>query len=64
MWNSCLRSGGGVILGRGLGTSFVSALGRKLGVSKGSVGRTVVGLAGMETYVAALGQEDVMYDDK
>ena len=42
----------------------MSALGSKLGVNKGSVGGTVVGLAGGETCVAALGEEDMMCNVK
>ena len=64
MWNTCLRSGGGGIIGVGLGNSFVCAHGSKIGVSKGSVGRTIVGLAGGEKYLTAMGQEYVMYDGK
>ena len=38
MWNKCLRSGdGGVIIGE-LVTSFMTTLGIKIGVNKGSIG--------------------------
>ena len=40
--DECLRSGGGGLLSGGLGTSFVSAHGSKLGVSEVSVGRTLL----------------------
>ena len=60
MRNKCLRSGGGGILGGGMGTSFVYMHGSKLGISEGYVGRNMVGLAVRETYVAALGQGDVL----
>ena len=48
MWNTCLSSGG-------LGNSFVSIYGSKLGVSEGYVGRTLVGLEKVETGVSVLG---------
>ena len=44
MLYTCLRSGGGGILGGGLGTSFVSAHVSEHGVRKGSVGSTLVGI--------------------
>ena len=56
MLDVCLRSGGGVLLGGGLGTYFVSANGSKPVVSKGSVGGSMVGITGGETYVATLTQ--------
>ena len=62
--NTCLRAGGGGLLVGGLGTYFVSAHGIKLGVSKGPIDRTLVGLEGGETYVAALVQECVMCNGK
>ena len=52
------------LLSGGLGTSFVSAHGSKLGVSEVSVGRTLVGITGEETDVASLLQEDVMCNSK
>ena len=64
MFNTCLRSGDGGVLSRVLVTSFVPANVSKLVVSKGFVGGTLVFLAGEETVVAALGQEDVMCDGK
>ena len=48
-----MRSVGGGML---LVTSFVSAIGSKLGLNKGCIGRTVVGLSVWETYVEALGK--------
>ena len=42
----------------------MSAHGIKLGVSEGPVDRTLVGLEGGETYVAAQVQECVMCDGK
>ena len=60
MFNLCLRSGGGGLLGGGLGTYFVSVHGSKLGVSEGSVGKTMVGLSREDTGVVLLVQEDVM----
>ena len=64
MWSTCLRSGGGGILGGGLGTSFVSVHGDKLGVSEGAVDGNMVGLAGRDTGVAVLGQEYVLFYGK
>ena len=55
VWNACLRSGGGGILGGGLETSFVSAHGSKLGVSKGYVGDTMIGLSVGDRHVEVLG---------
>ena len=46
MWNTCLRSGYGGLLGEELGNSFVSVIGSKLGVKKGSGGRNIVCLSG------------------
>ena len=46
VWNTCLRSVGGGLLGVGLGTSFVSMHGSKLGLSKGVVDRNMVVLRG------------------
>ena len=42
--NTCLISGDGVLLGGGLGNSFVSEHGSKLGVSKGFIGGDIVGI--------------------
>ena len=64
VWSTCLRSGGGGILGGGLGTSFVSVHGDKLGVSEGAVDGNMVGLAGRDTGVAVLGQEYVLFYGK
>ena len=47
-----------------LGTLFVSAHRRKLGVSKGYIGRTLVGLAGRETYLSVMSQADKIFDGK
>ena len=60
MCNTCLRSGGGRLLGVGMVTYFLSMLGIKLGLREGSVGGTLVGLVVGETGVAVLIQEDVM----
>ena len=60
LWNTCLRSEGGVILCGGLGTSFVSVYGSKLEVSKGYLGGTLVDISGGDTGVAGLGQEYLM----
>ena len=49
MWNICLRSGGGEILGGGLVSSLFSAHGIKLGFIKGCVGGTLIGISGGET---------------
>ena len=57
MWNICLRSGGGEMLGVLLGSSFVSTRVSKLGVVNGYVGRTMFVLAGGDTDVAVLVQE-------
>ena len=46
-----LIAGGDGMLGGGLGTSFVSIIGIKLGAKYGSVGGTMVGLAGGYIYV-------------
>ena len=43
------------MIGGGLGNSFVSTIRSKLGVSKGFVGGTLVGISGGDTYVEALG---------
>ena len=53
MWNICLKSGGGGLLGGRLGTSFVYMLGSNIKVIEGYVGRNLVGLT--------LGGEDVAY---
>ena len=42
----CMRSGSGGLIGGGLGTSFVSAHGSKIGLSKGSICGTIVGITG------------------
>ena len=60
MCNTCLISGGGGLLGRGMGTSFVYALGSKLGLNKGYIGVTMVSLSGGKTHVEVLGKEDLM----
>ena len=44
--DACLISGGGGLLGGGLGTSCVSTHGSKLGVSEGSICGTMVGITG------------------
>ena len=36
----------------------------KLGLIEGHLGGTIVGLAEGETYVAAVGQEDMIFDGK
>ena len=59
-----MRSGGGGLLGEGLGTSFVSVNGSKLEVSEGSEGRNLVVLVGGKTSVAVLDQEVVIYNGK
>ena len=64
LWNTCLISGGGGLLGGGLGTSFVSAHGSTFGIREGSVGRNMVGLTVGETYLEVLVKEYVMCDDK
>ena len=56
MWSKCLRSGGNIIIGGGLRTSFMSAHGIKIGGSKGSAGGALVGIAGGETSVTVPGQ--------
>ena len=56
MWNECLSSGGGGLIGGLLGTSFVSSNGSKLEVIKCYVVSTIVGLAVRKTDVSALGQ--------
>ena len=56
----CLRSGGGLLLGGGLVTSFVSPHGNKLEVSEGFVRGTLVGITGGETDVAGMFQGDMM----
>ena len=56
MCNTYLRSGGSGLLGVVLGNSFLSAHGTKLGLTKGSVGGTMVDLEGGEPNLAALGQ--------
>ena len=60
MWNKCLRSRGGGILGRILGTSFVSVHGRKVGARKVSISGNLVGKEGGEIGVARMCQEDVI----
>ena len=54
---TCLRLGCGGLLVGGMGTSFASTLESKIGVNKGSGGRTMVGILGKETDVASLGQK-------
>ena len=46
------------------GNSFVYTLGSKLGLSKGSVGRVLVVLEVLETDMAVLGQEYMMWDEE
>ena len=53
-------SGSVGLLGVGQGTYFVSVHGSKLGLREGSVGRNLVVLTGVYTYVAALVQEDMI----
>ena len=60
VWNTYMRSRGGGLLGGGVGTSFVSVSGSKLGVIKGYVGGTMVGIEGGNNYFSVLRQEDVM----
>ena len=59
-----MRSVGGGIIRVLLVTSFVSANVIKLVVSKGSAGGTLVVLSRRETYMASLGQEDMIFDGK
>ena len=54
MWNTWMESGGGEIPGGELGFLFVSAHGGKLGLSEGSVGRTLVSISGGGTGVAVM----------
>ena len=56
MWNTRLRLGGGGILGGVLGKPFVSVNVNKLGVSKRSESRSIVGIGLGETGLAVLGQ--------
>ena len=60
VWNYCLRSGGGGLIDGGLGTSFVSVQGNKLGVSEGYVGGNMFGLSEDDTCVVVLVKGDVM----
>ena len=60
MWNYFLRSGGGGLIDGGLGTSFVSVQGNKLGVSEGYVGGNMFGLSEDDTCVVVLVKGDVM----
>ena len=64
MQNTCLIPGGGVLLGGGLETSFVSEFGSKLGVNQEYGGRMVFGLAGGEVDVADLGEEELIHNGK
>ena len=59
-----MRSGGGGILGEGLGTSFVSVHGSKIIVSKGSVCKNLVDITGGDTDMSALVEEDVTCNGK
>ena len=54
----------GGLAGGGPITSFLSAYGIKLLVSEGHVGRNMVVIEVGETYVASLGQEYVMCNEK
>ena len=56
MWNTCLRSGDGGLFGGGMGNSFVSAHGSKIGVIDRSVGDNLVSISGGEIYVSDQGQ--------
>ena len=47
-----------------MGNYFVSVIGSKIGVIKGYVGGTLIVIEVGEIYVVALGQEDVMCDNK
>ena len=60
MWNTCLRSGLGGLLGGLMGNSFVFMYGSKLGVIKGSVGEMMVVISGGKTGLEVMDQEDVM----
>ena len=62
--NTYLKSEGGGLVRSVLITSFMSAHGIKIGLIKGYVGGTLVGISGGKKYVTAMVQEDVMYDDK
>ena len=55
--NKFLSSGGGGLLGGGMGGFFVSALGSKFGVNKGSVIRNFVDISGGGIGVADLRQK-------
>ena len=59
-----LKSVSGRLIGGGIGTSFMSAHESKLGVSRGYVGSTLVGIVQRETYMLALGEKDVMCNGK
>ena len=52
------------MFGGGLGTYVVSALRSKLGLNKGYVEETLVGLLGGDTYVESLVQEYLMENRK
>ena len=54
--NTCLRSGDGGLFGGGMGNSFVSAHGSKIGVIDRSVGDNLVSISGGEIYVSDQGQ--------
>ena len=56
MWNKYLRPGVGGLIDGVIRTYFVATLGSKLRLNEGSVGGTLVGIAGGETQVAALVQ--------
>ena len=54
MCNTCMMSGGGGLIGGGMGTSFGSMHGSKLGVSERYVGGNMVGIPGRETGVEGM----------
>ena len=56
MWNTCLRSGGGVILGGGLVIFFLSINGSKIRLIEGYISGNLVGIEGGDTRVAVLVQ--------
>ena len=64
MCNTCMWSGGGILIVGVLGTSFLSVHGSKIGVSEGYLGKALVGLSVGDTVVTVLGQEYVIFDGK
>ena len=64
MWNVYLSSGGGEIPGGGLGTSFLSTHGSKIGVKKCYICGTMVGIAVGYTVVEVLVKEYFICDVK